>query len=131
MIVDKNVYVGFIDDCDSKEKIVCYINLEVINEIFTSWLDTNCYRQAIRVYGTRYLDHYYEQSWIFYARTEAANETYLKINGEKVCYMKDIISGKVPPKVKMLLENTKTLICIESLPGNEDETRRSNKNFYR
>ena len=118
MIVDKDVYVGFIDDYDSKEKIVCYINLELINEIFTPWLDTNCYRHAIRVYGTRYLDHYYEQSWIFWARTEAANETYLKINGEIVCYMKDIISGEVPSKVKIWLENTKTLMCIESLPGN-------------
>ena len=117
MTIDKNVYVGFIDDCSKKEQIICYINLDVINEIFTPWLDNNCFKRAIRVYGTRYLGSYNEQSWLFYAHTEAANEVYLKINGKVVCYMKDILFNKVPPNVKMWLENTKTLISIEELPG--------------
>lgn len=117
MTVDKNVYVGFIDDCSKKEQIICYINLEVINEIFIPWLDQNCFKKAIRVYGTRYLGSYHEQSWLFYAHTEAAKEVYLKINGVVACYMKDILFNKVPPNVKMWLENTKTLMSIEGLPG--------------
>jgi hypothetical protein len=117
MTADKNVYVGFIDDCSKKEQIICYINLEVINEIFTPWVDSSCFKQAIRVYGTRYLGSYDEHSWFFYAHTEAADKVYLKINGKVVCYMKDILFNKVPPNVKMWLENTKTLMSIEKLPG--------------
>ena len=64
------------------------------------------------------LDKQYEHSWFFYAHTEAADKVYLKINGAVVCYMKDILFNKVPSKVKMWLENTKTLMSIESLPGN-------------